>query len=172
MNEHGSGHEGAVFGTELPDTEGALGSLLASCNVYGFSNTAYRTEAIVGCLEVDPEVIAMDWLVATRAYLAGASFTFDETPRMAYRQYDANIAGVLPPFRPDRLLTDARRVADHFGYLLDSPYGGARSAVPFAAGRARAQAFLAWLEAGYDPDADELSEGNLATYHKELSARP
>lgn len=171
VDEHGTRLEGATFSTELPDTDRALGSLLARCNVFGFSNTAYRSKAIVGCLEMDPDVIAMDWLVASRAYLAGATFIFDDTPRMSYRQYDANTAGVLPPFRPSRLLTDARRVADHFGYLLDSPYGMARSAVPFAAARAKAQAFLAWLEAGSDADGDELRESNLAKYHTELSAR-
>lgn len=122
------------------------GTLLARMNAFGFGNSAYRSEVLKDCLEMPTNTVLMDWLVASRAYLLGANFTFDPVPRMKYRQYGSNTASVLAPFSPERVLRDARRVVDHYGLLLDNPYGSVRSAVPFQEARDRMTSFLEWLE--------------------------
>ena len=67
-------------------------------NVCGFSNVAYRSEVLLSCLPAPEQSPLMDWYVATRARFAGARFHCDARPRMAYRQYGANTARVVPPF--------------------------------------------------------------------------
>lgn len=136
--------------------------LLARVNAFGFSNTAYRSDVLAACLDAPPHTVMLDWLVASRAHLAGASFTFDARPRMLYRQYGSNTARVLAPFASERVFRDARRVMDHFGHLLDAPHGHERSVAPFEAARSRATRFASWLE----------NEGNLRRYTERLNARP
>jgi len=141
-----------------PEEEAALvaGELLARVNAFGFSNSAYRSATLAGTLPVPDETVLMDWLVVSRACLAGAEVAFDSRPLMAYRQYAANTARVVPPFEPERIVADARRVVRHHE-LLGAPEGAA----PFLRAAAKARAFLAWLEA----DAH-----NPVTYSRRLAA--
>ena len=60
----------------------------------------------------------VDWLVVTRAYLAGARLGFDAEPRMAYRQYESNTAQVMPPFTPEGILQATAHVLEHLQYVL------------------------------------------------------
>ena len=41
-------------------------------NVFGLSNTAYRTDALRRCLPIPDAVTLVDWFLATRAWLFGA----------------------------------------------------------------------------------------------------
>ena len=110
------GHDvGAVFGPDGADLE----ALLPRHNVFGLSNSAYRSTVLERCLPAPDECILMDWLLVTRAWAAGASLGFDGTPRMAYRQYAANVARVLPPFAPRHVLQAAERVLNHYRCVLD-----------------------------------------------------
>jgi hypothetical protein len=88
-------------------------------NRFGMGNTAWRSAALSACLPVPADCVAADWYVATRARLQGRRFRFDPVPRMRYRQHPNNVAGVLPPFSPDRLLRGARLAAGHFRHVLD-----------------------------------------------------
>ena len=95
--------------------------MLPRNNVFGLSNTAYRTQVLRGCLPIPAENPLVDWLLATRAQALGARMTFDPTPLMSYRQHGENIARVLPPFSPAEVDAAARHVLRHYRSLLDGP---------------------------------------------------
>lgn len=101
-----------------PPPGAAWGELLPRYNVFGLSNSAYRTEVLRSCLPVPSDCILFDWLLVTRAWALGASLDFDATVRMAYRQYPGNVARVLPPFRPEEVLAASSRVLDYYGSML------------------------------------------------------
>jgi hypothetical protein len=66
------------------------------------------------------EAVLIDWLLVTRAWSLGASLGFDQTPRMFYRQYAANVARVLPPFTPAGVRHAAERVLEHYRFALET----------------------------------------------------
>jgi hypothetical protein len=113
-----------VHGDELgvifrPSRGEDLGELLPRHNVFGLSNSTYRSDLLRRCLPVPPHCILMDWLLVTRAWAAGAALAFDPSPRMGYRQYSANMARVLPPFVADAVLIATQRVLNHYACVLD-----------------------------------------------------
>lgn len=93
--------------------------LLPRYNVFGFSNTAYRTAILRDCLPVPDGCRLVDWLLATRAWSAGATLSFDATPRMGYRQYAENVAPMLPPFSTDQVVVATGRVLAHYSCVLE-----------------------------------------------------
>jgi len=130
---------GATFGLlEVDD----LRALLPRYNVFGLSNTAYRSDMLRGCLPLPDGCDLIDWQLATRAWLLGAKLHFDSIPRMSYRQYSANIARVIPPYTPEYVLLATRRVLGHYRDLLE---GGSlfpdRSNGMLDAARSRAEEF-------------------------------
>jgi hypothetical protein len=106
---------GRPLGLEFPAPEQRAdpASDLARWNCFGFSTTAFRRDLLRALPSIPPDGIAADWWLATHAWLAGAHFEFDPAPRMRYRQHGANLAGVLPPFSPERLMRSADIVAGH-----------------------------------------------------------
>lgn len=95
--------------------------MLPRNNVFGLSNTAYRTEVLRRCLPIPAENPLVDWLLATRAHALGARMVFDATPLMSYRQHGENIARVLPPFSGAEVDAAARHVLRHYRSLLEGP---------------------------------------------------
>jgi len=95
--------------------------MLPRNNVFGLSNTAYRTEILRRCLPIPAENPLVDWLLATRAHGLGARMAFDATPLMSYRQHGENIARVLPPFSLAEVDAASRHVLRHYESLLDGP---------------------------------------------------
>lgn len=87
-------------------------------NVFGFSNSAFRSELLVRCLPIPADVIMVDWFLSTRAWLFGARLAFDRVPRMDYRQYPANTARIRFPFSPKQVASDTALVRGHFRLLL------------------------------------------------------
>lgn len=83
-------------------------------NVFGLSNTAWRTALLQRCLPVLPDVEIVDWYLATRAWLTGACLTFDPVVRMDYRQHGSNMVQVLPPYTAQGIIRDTHRVLQHF----------------------------------------------------------
>lgn len=73
-------------------------ALLSRANVFGLSNSAYRSRCLAACLPLPADCVLMDWFLASRAWLGGATIGFDPAPRMAYRQYGQNTARVVGPF--------------------------------------------------------------------------
>ena len=166
VDELGEPVGGAVF-APTPSQVESIGSgttLLARVNVFGFSNSAYRAATLLDCLPVPDDTVMMDWLVASRAYLAGATPAFDLRPRMLYRQYGENTAGVLPPFGSERVVRDAGRVAVHHAKLLGGPHGTARSPSPFVSAKELSHGFRAWL-------ADGPADGEGPTRPREYATK-
>jgi hypothetical protein len=90
-------------------------------NVFGFSNSAFRSDLLRRCLPIPDEAVLVDWLLATRAWLLGARLTFDPIPRMDYRQHPANTARTRAPFSREQIVSDTALVRRHFQLLLAEP---------------------------------------------------
>ncbi len=114
MDEQGN-DLGVVFGPEAG--EDATG-MLPRHNVFGLSNTAYRSVVLRKCLPVMKECLLIDWLFATRAWMMDAKMWFDPVPRMSYRQYSTNVARVLYPFSASDVMKATERVRIHYTCVL------------------------------------------------------
>jgi hypothetical protein len=87
-------------------------------NVFGFSNSAFRSDLLKHCLPIPAGAALVDWFVATQAWLLGASLAFDPEPRMSYRQHPTNTARVRFPFKTDQVISDTELVRQHFQLVL------------------------------------------------------
>ncbi len=97
-----------------------LSSILPRHNIFGLSNSAYRCTVLRNCLPIPLEVELIDWYLVTRAWISGATLSFDHTSRMAYRQHSNNIARVLPPFTQNQILSATERVLNHYDLFLSN----------------------------------------------------
>jgi len=116
IDENGS-DLGIVFG---PANGQDLAALLAWNNVFGLSNTAYRSQTLHQCLPIPVECVLVDWFMVTRAWTSGARLDFDFTCRMAYRQHSNNTARVLPPFTAQQVMLATERVLNHYALVLEN----------------------------------------------------
>lgn len=134
-----------------PATAGDAVAELPTSNVFGLSNTAYRTTVLQRCLPVPAETALVDWYLATAAWGQGARMSFDATPHMRYRQHAGNIARVIPPFTPSYLQRATALVEGHHEAVRRgrSLPAALRGRVERAAHRVRA--FRCWTESS--PDA-------------------
>lgn len=107
---------GLVFG---PSADVDWQEFLPRYNAFGLSNSAYRTETLRRLPPAPVDGPAIDWSLATRAWCSGASLQFDPTPRMAYRQYAANVARVVPPFSSRDVARATEVVRAHYRAMLD-----------------------------------------------------
>jgi hypothetical protein len=111
--------EGQELGLTLglpPQSEAA--DVLPRHNVFGFSNTAFRSKLLERCLPVPADVALMDWFLATKAWLMGAKLSFDSVVRMDYRQHATNMARVRFPVSPEQVAGDTELVRRHFQFIL------------------------------------------------------
>jgi hypothetical protein len=97
--------------TSLPD------EVFPRHNIFGLSNSAFRTELLRRCLPIPSEVVLVDWFLATRAWLYGARLMFDHVARMNYRQHDQNMAQIRPPFTEMQIRRDTIRVIQHLNVV-------------------------------------------------------
>lgn len=104
----------------------APNEVLPRNNVFGFSNSAYRSELLRRCLPVPANVALVDWFLATRAWLMGAKLAFDPTVRMEYRQHGANTAPIRFPFDTNQVIRDTKKVREHYCLLQASPMDDVR----------------------------------------------
>jgi hypothetical protein len=89
-------------------------NLLSQYNIFGLSNTAYRTDTLASCLPFSNDTVMVDWLLITRALENNAHLYFDQTPHMLYRQYPDNTAKVLPPYSEEQIVRATHLVLGHF----------------------------------------------------------
>jgi hypothetical protein len=108
-------------------------------NVFGFSNSAFRTDLLRRCLPIPAGAVLVDWFLATRAWLLGATLAFDHVSRMAYRQHPSNTARVRCPFTPDQVFSDTALVRQHFQLVLAQPRHDFRADRTVALQRVRAE---------------------------------
>ncbi len=110
-----------TLGTDLmltltaPTTDYA--ALLSRYNIFGLSNTAYRTETLAKCLPFSADTVLVDWLLVSRALQERAELFFDQTPHMLYRQYASNTAKVLPPYSAGEIQKATALVLQHYERL-------------------------------------------------------
>jgi hypothetical protein len=102
---------GRYFGLDEGEDPNAI---LPRNNFLGLSNSAWRTDSLRKCLPAPSDSIALDWLLATRAWGHEARITFDRTIRMRYRQYGENIARILPPFTINQVMRATEVVLAHY----------------------------------------------------------
>lgn len=137
VNESGS-DLGPVFG---PPRGVDPCALLPRANVFGLSNSAYRSRCLVDCLPLPADCVLMDWFLASRAWLGGAAIGFDPVPRMVYRQYGQNVARVIGPFSTEGVRAATDLVLGHYQALFRATAvsGPGREALELA--RARVEQF-------------------------------
>jgi len=109
-------------GTDLgivskPSTRNVV-ALIPRYNVFGLTNTAYRSQILRQCLPIPAECVLIDWFLVTRAWALDASLGFDFTCRMAYRQHSYSIANVLAPFTKQQVLQASKLVLSHYNIIL------------------------------------------------------
>ena len=105
---------GRTFGY-APD--GTADAVLPRNNIFGFSNSAYRSGILQQCMPIPASAELVDWFLATVAWLHGARLASDRRVGMDYRQHDANTARILGPFTGRQVLKDTERVRHHFCLL-------------------------------------------------------
>ena len=93
--------------------------ILPRCNIFGLSNSAWRTEMLRSCLPVPREALLVDWYLVTQAWLSGAVLRFDPRVGMLYRQYDRSSAQIRPPFTAQQVCRDTDKVCRHFELVKD-----------------------------------------------------
>jgi hypothetical protein len=106
---------GSTFGLP-PGTR--VEDVLPQHNVFGLSNSAYRSDLLRRCLPVPAGVVLVDWFLATQAWLMGARLAFDPVARMDYRQHGANMARVRFPVGQEQVVRDTELVRQHFHHVL------------------------------------------------------
>jgi len=115
-----AGHDlGVYFGLDVNESPDEV---IPRNNFLGLSNTAWRSDMLRKCLPAPAHCIALDWLLATRAWGRGAKITFDPVVRMRYRQYGTNTACVVPPFSAEQIIRATEVVTEHYRLVpLDDP---------------------------------------------------
>ena len=111
------GDLGITFALPSP---GGADAVLPRHNIFGLSNSSFRTAVLRRCLPIPADVVLVDWYLATLAWIQGATFHADTGVGMAYRQHGANTAHVLPPFAPAQVARDTDRVRHHFSRVLST----------------------------------------------------
>jgi hypothetical protein len=134
---------GYAFGA-LPDgSPAALDELLAHGNVFGLSNSCYRTAVLDACLPVPPGCTVVDWYLATAARLHGGRLALDPERHMRYRQHRANIAPVLPPFSAASIVRATGIVRGHHELVANLDADDAPLRAALRAARSGLDAFAA-----------------------------
>ena len=96
-------------------------TVLPRYNIFGLSNTSFRSTVLRRCLPIPGDAVLVDWYLATLAWLFGATFHTDAEIGMSYRQYGTNTARVLPPFDAPQVARDTERVRGHFALVQSAP---------------------------------------------------
>ena len=135
--------------------------ILPRNNIFGFSNSAYRSELLRKCLPLPVEGSLIDWFVATKAWLLGASLSFDPVARMDYRQHGANTAGIRFPFSVSQIVQSTARVREHYRMLLNSSMDNVVPERREELQEAAADAKLFWERVVSQPDTLEDYVHNL-----------
>jgi hypothetical protein len=158
MDESG-GDLGVVFGPIEGEDPCAY---LPRWNVFGLSNTAYRTSALRECLPIPADCILVDWLLASRAWVRGKRIGFDLEPRMRYRQYARNTAHVLGPSTAAGVRRATELVTAYYRQLLaPAPVGDPSRLAELHRAKASIERFERWSAS---------SEEGMRTYVERLNA--
>lgn len=136
---------------------------LPTWNVFGLSNTAYRSAVLERCLPVPSGTALVDWYLATAAWGQGARLEFDSSPHMRYRQHGRNMARVLPPFTSEYLERATTLVSLHHQAVSRVQSISESLRAPMSTAAERVRAFRRWTSE---------SPGALARYATALHELP
>lgn len=89
-------------------------------NVFGFSNTTWKSDILAKFIPIPDQCVLMDWYVATLALYSGASLGYETEPRMLYRQHPGNIAMSRAPFSAEQIFKAVDLVLGHFDLVLNA----------------------------------------------------
>ena len=98
--------------------------VLPRYNVFGLSNSAYRSDLLRRCLPIPADVVLVDWFLATQAWLRGAKLAFDSVVGMDYRQHGTNMVRVRGPFTGQQVARDTKMVREHFRFFQTGSTNG------------------------------------------------
>jgi hypothetical protein len=134
---------GNPLGDVMPGSDyAAPNDVMPVYNLFGLTNSTYRTELLKQLLPLPPSTTLVDWHLSTHAWLRGATLQFDPRPSMNYRQHPRSTLALTPPFTADGIRKTAQAVHDHFTSVL-SPGPSLGGAAPR---RARLQAAACRIE--------------------------
>lgn len=83
-------------------------------NIVGLGNSTFRTNCLCECLPIPPDCVAVDWLLATRAWLHDARMVFDPRSGGFYRRHAGCVVPIRPPFTVAAILAATEIVAAHY----------------------------------------------------------
>jgi hypothetical protein len=113
--------DGNELGLEFNTSRKDWNTLLLSQNVFGLSNTAYRTDLLKHCLGFPKDTVMVDWLMVMKALSVNAKLAFDTISHMLYRQYENNTARVLSPYTEAQILKATELVLGHYQKTVKNP---------------------------------------------------
>ena len=87
-------------------------------NIFGLTNSAYKSTTLLKCMPIPEDCALVDWYLISRAVEQKADIIFSREALVSYRQYDNNIARILPPFTEKDLLKAADCIKNHYTCLL------------------------------------------------------
>lgn len=88
-------------------------------NIFGFSNTTYKTDLLRQILPIHKKAKAADWYLITKAILKKAKISYDIQSRMYYRQHGNNIAPIVSPFNAKQILNASTIILNHYEVMLE-----------------------------------------------------
>ncbi|CBH23619.1 conserved hypothetical protein [Salinibacter ruber M8] len=113
--------EGNSIGHAMPPPEyDTPKDVLPHHNIFGLSNTVYRTQALEKGLPLPKSITLIDWYLATQAWLRGGDLSLDRTVRMSYRQHGGSTLSLLPPFTAENVRRTSEAVVGHFSAVACS----------------------------------------------------
>ncbi len=131
---------------------------LTDKNVFGFSNTAYRTNILKEIIDIPCQTIMMDWLVVLKALVnQNARLYFDHDIHMAYRQYAKNVNNIISPLSSGNIIRASKLLLDH-QLILEKEL---HDIEPFKKHFATVDLFAEYIS----------NEANLANYLRELNSQ-
>lgn len=89
-------------------------------NIFGLSNTVYRTQALEKGLPLPKGITLIDWYLASQAWLRGGDLSLDRAVHVDYRQHGDSTLSLLPPFTTEDVRRTSQAVLDHLSAVACS----------------------------------------------------
>jgi hypothetical protein len=87
---------------------------LGARNMFGFTNSSIRVDALERILPIPADCRLVDWYIATSCLLDGGQLGFSAFVGAKYRVYESSTTRVVPPIRMADLIRGTRLVLEHF----------------------------------------------------------
>jgi len=98
-------------------TDFSIQDQISKVNLFGLTNSAFRSETLSKCLPIPDDCVLVDWYLASLAIAGGAKVVFSNKIMMDYRQHENNIGRILPPFSGPDVIKATKMVMNHYECL-------------------------------------------------------